>query len=163
MSEKKTRNLKRENEIRRRDTRQKMEHKVVVGYVRAKYPKVYEEAVNYTAELNRAHPGKKDLTKTPEFQTLAKKQPAFTDKFELKIELMNTVTATATVPVEKAETYQELQPTATVSVEKAETYQELQPLDDEAFNTLLDDLRQDPDIASFFDNIDFELDDCPLW
>ena len=141
MSQKRERNLKRENEVRRKETAKRREDKVIVGYIKTKYPKVYEEALNFTHEIDRANPTKLDLTKTPQFRAMLKeKKSTFTDNMELKIELMNEGKQST-----------------------AETWQDLQPLSDEDFKSLLDDLNQDPDIQSFFNNIEFELDNCPLW
>ena len=37
------------------------------------------------------------------------------------------------------------------------------PLTDAMMADLINDLKEDPDICTFFENIEFELDDCPLW
>ena len=37
------------------------------------------------------------------------------------------------------------------------------PLTDAMMAEIINDLRGDPDIHSFFENIDFELDNCPIW
>ena len=37
------------------------------------------------------------------------------------------------------------------------------PLTEAMMADLINELRGDPDILSFFENIEFELDDCPLW
>ena len=87
MSQKVQRNLKRENENRRKKTAKAREDKVVIGYVKTKYPKVYQEAYNYAQELDRANPNKLDLTKTSQFRAMLK--VPFTDNMELKIELMD--------------------------------------------------------------------------
>ena len=34
---------------------------------------------------------------------------------------------------------------------------------DEQLEQIINDLREDPDLSNFFDNIEFEIDDCPLW
>ena len=41
--------------------------------------------------------------------------------------------------------------------------QNLLPLDSDTLETILTDLREDPNLQMFFDNFDFEMDDCPLW
>ena len=40
---------------------------------------------------------------------------------------------------------------------------ELPPISDEMLEQIIGDLGEDPDIDNFFSDIDFELDDCPLW
>ena len=53
----------------------------------------------------------------------------------------------------------------TVAVNVAETTEpsDLLPVSEETIEQIIGDLREDPDIANFFQDIDFEHDDCPLW
>ena len=44
-----------------------------------------------------------------------------------------------------------------------ETMTNLLPIDDDVLEEIMADLRRDPDIQSFFENMDFQDDDCPLW
>ena len=44
-----------------------------------------------------------------------------------------------------------------------ETMTNLLPIDDDTLEEIMADLQQDPDIQSFFENMDFQDDDCPLW
>ena len=236
MSGKKPRNLKRENEIRRRDTIQRRSEKVILGYIKAVHPKIYKEGSQYFDKLNEAHPQKKDLTKTQEYQAITKNNTAPMNEFELRIELMTTKNQTTTATVAQ-ETCQETpepqssttcqdhpepstmcqdllpepqpsttcqdhpepntmcqdllpepqpsttcqdhpepstmcqdllpepQPSTTCQdhPEPSTMCQDLLPLGEEEMEALLDDLRQDSNIASFFANIDYELDNCPLW
>ena len=177
MSQKVERNLKRENENRRKKTAKAREDKVVIGYVKNKYPKVYEEAYNYVQELARANPNKIDLTKTSQFRAMLK--VPFTDNMELKIELMDEgdqptaknpetsqdfKAAETSQDFKAAETSQDFKaPETFQDFKAAETCQDLLPLTEEEFNSLIDDLTQDPNIQDFFSNIEFELDDCPMW
>ena len=176
------RNNKRENEMRRMKTAQAREDKVVLGYIMTRYPKTYEEARKYAQELASANPGKIDLTKTSEYYTFLK-HPCITDNMQLKIELMDEGDATATKP---AEAPQELPDEGDATATKpAEALQELPgeapqttledlkvppvegdlalPLNDEEINDIMNELSQDPTIVDFFNNFDFELDECPLW
>ena len=43
------------------------------------------------------------------------------------------------------------------------TTTDLLSIDDAVLEQIMADLRQDPCIKDFFDNFDFEMDDCPLW
>ena len=36
-------------------------------------------------------------------------------------------------------------------------------MDDESLHAMINELREDPNIADFFSNIDFEYDNCPMW
>ena len=221
----KRRNLLRENEVRRHETKKRRADKVVIGYVKALYPEIFEQASAYYVKLDQANP-EKDLTKTVAFRTLQKNKVAVTDNFELKIKLIDngkqtkttaTTQAVKTTPALEAEATASLTPQPTtdtmyetpllpldeetlelpldeetlatmIAVEAEATasppaleaeattdtmYEtpllpldeetlEL-PLDEETLATMIADLRQDPFMLDFLDNIEFELDDCPLW
>ena len=199
----KRRNLLRENEVRRQETKKRRADKVVIGYVKTLYPEIFEQARAYYVKLDQANPEKKDLTKTLEYRTLQKNKVAVTDNFELKIELFDngkqtktttTTTqtvkttpaleaeataslptleaeataslptleaeATASLPTLEAEATASLTPQATTDT-TCETL--LQPLDEETLEAIIADLRQDPVMVDFLDNIEFEIDNCPLW
>ena len=53
----------------------------------------------------------------------------------------------------------------TTAVNVAETTEpsDLLPLSEETMEQIISDLQQDPDISNFFDEFDYEFDDCPLW
>ena len=44
-----------------------------------------------------------------------------------------------------------------------ETTTELPLIDDDTLEELIAELREDSNLQRFFDNLDFEMDDCPLW
>ena len=181
------RNNKRENEIRRIKTVQAREDKVVLGYFKRRHPKIYEEAKKYAKELATANPGKMDLTKTPEYYTFLKgpnmelkiqlmdegeAQQEHPDQgdVELKIQLMDEGEAQQEHPDQgdaTAEAPQELQGEAQPAIKDLELPPAegavALPLNDEDFNAVMNDLSQDPTIQDFFNNFDFELDNCPLW
>ena len=179
MSGKKPRNLVRENEIRRNDTAQRRSDKVIVGYIKALHPKIYNEASRFYDEVNEANPQKKDLTKTKEYKAMVKNTPPM-NHFELRIELMSTKIQTTTTTTVALETSQETQPQPTTTCQghpeptttcqghpepttTGQGHPDLLPLGEEEMKTLLDDLSQDANIADFFANIDYEMDSCPLW
>ena len=95
------------------------QERTITGYIRAKYPEIYSEAVNVYNVLNKNHPNKFDLRKLPEFRekcqdSSSKKYPnipqgyteedpnkvqedpnKFRDTMELRIPLLpNTATTT---------------------------------------------------------------------
>ena len=72
------------------------------------------------------------------------------------------VSVAETTPVPPAETTSVPQ-AETTSVPVAETTPELLPLDDDTIDQLINDLRQDPTVQDFFNNIEYELDNCPFW
>ena len=189
----KRRNLPRENEARRQETKKRRADKVVVGYVKALYPVIFQQASEYYVKLDQANPQKLDLTKTLEFRTLQKNKIAVADNFELKIELIDngkqtekttpaleaeatpsltpqlidngkqTETTTQTVkttPALEAEATPSLTPQPTTDT-TCETL--LTPLDQETLEAIIADLRQEPFMDDFLNNIEFEQDSCPLW
>ena len=161
------RNLKRENENRRKKTAQAREDKVIIGYIMKKYPKAYEEGRKYAQELAEANPNKIDLTKTSRYRAFVK-GPCIVDNMELRIELLDEAdTSTTKTPetsqaLQTAETFKDLE-VATLSGEVPTGEKNLLPFSEEEFNAMMDDLRQDPTIHDFFTNIEFELDECPMW
>ena len=96
MSEKKPRNLVRENELRRLESKRKREERAVVEYFKVKYPKAYQEASKFTEKLRELHPNKRDLTKTEEFYQLVKNP---SKELELKIPLISKDQAIAATVV----------------------------------------------------------------
>ena len=166
----KNRNLARENHVRRVMTKTKNENKVMLGYVRTLHPNVYEEACTYYRCLTKKYPDKKDLSKTPDYQRLLQDKVATTGNFELRIELMDSgkapgpqaeiTQAEITPDPPRGITPGEITPGPQAEITPAET---LPGLDEDSLEQLMADLREDPTIADFFDNIEYELDTCPLW
>ena len=81
--------------------------------------------------------------------------PAYTHKVTVE-----TTTQSAEIP---AYTHEVTIETTTEELSTPSMTTDLAPVSDEVLNQIIEDLREDPDITNFFDNIDFELDDCPLW
>ena len=179
------RDLKRENELRREAAKRRRVERVLISYVKVIHPGIYDEAHMYYSSLVAKYHDKKDLTKTPEFQSFIKNKGPKMDNFELRIELIEQGTipetpapAAETTPAPAAETTSApaaettADPAAettsapaaeTTSAPAAETTAALLPLDDDTLEQLIADLRQDPVILDFFDNIEYEIDNCPLW
>ena len=89
------RNNARENLVRRLDTIRKNEGKVLLGYMKTKYPGAYGEAVKYMRTLRAKYPNKKDLTKTEGFWDMMNTGPAaentrVTSKVVSKVVSMDT-------------------------------------------------------------------------
>ena len=180
------RNLVRENYVRRVMTRTKNENKVMLGYVRTLHPNVYEEAHTYYRCLTKKYPDKKDLSTTEDYRRLLKDKVATTGNFELRIELMDSGKAsnspaeiTLNSPAEITPdpltrvTPGEITPDPQTGVTPAEitpdplagiTPSETLPgLDEDSLELLMADLREDPSIANFLDNLQCELDTSPFW
>ena len=109
-----------------------------------------------------------------------------TDNMVLNIELMDntavenslspkvTQETAAEIPEVTQETAVEIpEVTQETAVEIPEVAQEivveppmasnLLPVSDEELEEIINSLREDPDLSNFFDNIDYEIDDCTLW
>ena len=162
------RNLKRENEMRRVKTAQARKDKVILGYIMKNYPKVYGEGQKYAQELAQAYPDKIDLTKTPEYKAFVK-GPRIVDNMKLKIKLLDKPATSATKTHENGEQPSDEDKPATSATKTHENGEQpsddtnLLPLSEEEFNAIIHDLGQEPSIQDFFANIDFQLDECPLW
>ena len=173
------RNLIRENEIRREQTKMRRFEKVIVGYVKAIHPAIYDEANLFHSSLNAMYQSKKDLTKTEEFRSLIKNKTTTMPNFQLKIQLLDqrttlemTETAAAPTPETPETTAAAPAPemTETAAAPTPETPEttaakttDLLPLDDDTLGQLIADLQEDPVMMDFFANIEYEIDDCPLW
>ena len=83
------RNNQKENARRRGDTKKRRADKLMIAYIKNKYPAVYKEGAEFYEKLNRQHPDKIDLTKAPEFVALTKTAGSSTTILQLEIELMD--------------------------------------------------------------------------
>ena len=110
---------------------------VCLKYIKAKYENIYEEVCEFFDNVDRKYPGKRDLTKTYEFYKL-KDQPKTT----------TTTTTTMLEPHLKIP----LMPNNTVTIEEIPPVISFQ---DSEIEKIIKELRQDPDLASVFNN--FEL------
>ena len=107
-------------------------------YMESKYPKIHEEACKFYTNVNERYPGKRDLTKTYEFKKCLKDQPGenTTPMLEPQLEI-------SLIPREAVSTT---------------TTEEIPPVvvdfESEEIRKIIDELRQDPDLASVFDDIE---------
>ena len=129
-------------------------------YVKTKYPKIYDEAVEFYNNLRKNYPEKHDLRKTNEFKQWKSKQekqettgtpePPKPDNMELRIPLWN------------ASTLASVQSLETVSEEvlgEGTIYPSLQEeISSELIEEILNDLRQDPDFKDMFEMIETEFE-----
>ena len=178
------RDLARENEIRRQTTKRKNEDKVIIGYIKAKHPAVYDEAQKYLEGLVAEWPDKKDPSKIKRFRQmmetqtrsethLAKSKVVKMDSFQLQIELndygkRSNPPAQVTVQKTQAEvttSSSQAEVTAAAGVPTAPDPQDvtLPLMDEETLGQIMAELREDPNIATFFSDFENQLDNCPLW
>ena len=171
-----------ENAQRREEAKRKRTERVVTGYVKICHPEIYAKAYEFYQHLDALYPGKRDLRKTTVFLSLKSEhtrsvnkpvkrvrvhhtaEKTTTDNMVLHIPLMQRKTTTVQETTEETATVQETtEETVTVQETTEETTTDLLPIDDNILEEIMADLREDPDIQRFFDDLDFQHDDCPLW
>ena len=109
-------------------------------YIHAKYPEIHDEACEFFDKVNERYPGKRDLCKTHEFKSL-KESPGLVElEPHLRIPLMpnNTI----------------LTPTTTTTEEEIPPVIDSEEMESEEIKKIIDELRQDPDLASIFNDIE---------
>ena len=123
-------------------------------YIKIKYPKTHDEACKLYAFINELYPSKHDLTKTPEFIKCTENGIVRNTMLQpmLEIPLMSTrpLPATTTsegIPPQSVET-QEISSQTVETQEIPFTYNAT----DEEIQTMIDELRQDPELESIFDD-----------
>ena len=136
-------------------------------YIEAKHPQEYNEAKRHYDQLHSAYPKKRDLTKTCEFLYLTtgissfseyynkkrlekgkkqpEKEPRIEDRMVLKIPLFD--------PKDK-NTHGSFPDQQEVSVHEAPL-----PIPDAAYQNLLQELRNDPDLYAIFNDMNTSGDD----
>ena len=144
-------------------------------YVRAKFDKVYAEAMKFYSQLDQTYPDKKDLCKTTEFrkwrENVTKKSTAPTQQSAHEATLVLNIPLLSHPPstVETTSTASELAPSemqqsASMPPEiGAETIVEMPPptpletddeINDRRIQEILAELRDDPDLNRIFDNVE---------
>ena len=113
-------------------------------YIKLTYPQLHNEVCEFFTIVNQRYPGKRDLSKTNEFKAL--KQSPGLIKNMTPVEPQLEIT---------------LMPNATVSTPMAieTTTEEIPPFTDmrgEAIDQIMQELRQDPDIATAFNDIQLQ-------
>ena len=144
-------------------------------YVRAKFNKVYAEAMKFYSQLDQTYPDKKDLCRTTEFrkwrENVTKKSTAPTQQSTHEATLVLNIPLLSHPPstVETTSTASELAPSeiqqspSTPPEIGAETIVEMPPptpletydeINDRRIQEILAELRDDPDLNRIFDNVE---------
>ena len=133
------------NERRRQVKKEGRKAIFCMYYILSRYPEIHSEACEFFTTLNQRYPGKRDLTKTYEFKQLKDQQGLVknTTMLEprLKIPLIPN-NAVSTPTNDPTTTEEEIPPFVDMESEEIEK--------------IIKELRQDPDLASVFDNIELE-------
>ena len=178
----------RKNQWRRQEALKVREHRVTVGYMEAKYPQIYEEAIGFFNMLNNTYPDKKDLRKTNEYlwmrkgisgekirkyytrktqSKIDKKVLSKTDRvdnMQLIIPLMKAPTQTQDNGVEYTPDNNVIDLSTDNVVEISTDNNAIEPswqddIPDNMFQEIMDGLRADPDLHSIFNDLDIEIED----
>ena len=115
-------------------------------YVLARYPDIHGEACEFFNIVSEKYPGKRDLCRTHEFMQLRGEQALVKNTMlepQLEIRLMsnNPVVKPTNHPTTTQEEEEEIPPV-------------IDGMESEEIERIIDELRQDPDLASVFDDID---------
>ena len=114
-------------------------------YVLARYPDIHGEACEFFNIVSEKYPGKRDLCRTHEFMQLRGEQVLVKNTMlepQLEIRLMSNN------PVVKPTNH------PTTTQEEEEIPPVINSMENEEIERIIDELRQDPDLASVFDDID---------
>ena len=146
---------------RKQEVRQE---RLMISYVKAKYPVIYKEANEYYSILNSMYPTTNDLRKTLRFKEFLSNTKA-SDGMVLQIPLMSY----NETPNKEAENHEVETPNQ--EVENHETayvndmfpdidmntlVQELPP---QMMEDLIKDLRADPDLARIMDDVEIQMEE----
>ena len=114
-------------------------------YIQARYPEIHDEACEFFTTVNQRYPGKRDLTKTCEFNHL-KDQPGL---------VKNTTMLEPHLEIPLMPNNAVLTPT-TIETTTEEEIPPFVDMESEEIEKIINELRQDPDLASAFDDIELE-------
>ena len=146
----------------------------ITGYVSVTHPEVYGEAIEFRNKLREKYPQKMDLRRVYEFSQLLPKKTrvSFTDNLELRIPLMSSIQDTpsttstpCTTSVPEATStpcttsVAEANQSDEVTTLVAEPNQsgEIPLLDDSTMEQLIEELQNDPQLTTFFDDMDIDI------
>ena len=192
--------MDRKNVYRREESQRVRIERIVAGYVKHRYSKIYEEAYEFYQHLDKLYPNKKDLRRSNEYEWLKNGTAQTMKKFykrkakdnmvldipllnESEIGTINTTQVDEIPPIQQeiivhttqtdeippcqqeitAHNTQESSTQETTISMPSVSSTDLLPVNDETLEEIISGLREDPNLNNIFDNLDFELDDCPLW
>ena len=143
------------------------EARFVNAYVSVTYPEVYNEAIQFRNKLREKYPQKMDLRKAYEFSQLQPKKmcASFTDNLRLEIPLMSskqdtsTTTSTPSVPEATTSAAEAMQSDElTTLMTEHNQFGAIPQLDNTTMAQLIEELQNDPELSTFFDDINIDID-----
>ena len=133
-------------------------------YVYEKYPDIYQEACGFFDMLSERYPRKRDLSRTYEFKQLGHKQESVkkTTMLEPQLEVYlipnNTTPTTEEIPLTNFDSLENeeihLIPNNTTPTTEEIPLTNFDSLENEEIQKIISELREDPDLAAVFDDIE---------
>ena len=133
------------NERRRQTKKDGRKAIFCMKYIQLRYPQIHNEVCEFFTVVNQRYPGKRDLSKTYEFNHL-KDQPGL---------VKNTMLLEPHLEIPLIPNNAVSTPTTTPTT----TEEEIPPfvdMESEEIDKIINELRQDPDLASVFDDIELQ-------
>ena len=141
------------NERRRQIKKEGRKAIFCMNYIQLRYPEIHNQVCEFFTAVNEKYPGKRDLSKTHEFKCL-KESPGLMKNTmpvelepHLEITLMPNTNTNATVSTPT---------TIETTIEEEEEIPPFIDMESEAIDRVIKELRQDPDLASAFDDIELQ-------
>ena len=154
---------------RRREAKQKGKQGIfIMEYIVIKHPEIYTEACEFYTKLKDEYPMKRDLTKTSEFKRLGNKSTKITDVITLEprlnINLLctdnnNQVFINSDNNNNQVFINSDINQVSTNNIEVTEQeapFVNMESMETDDIQKLIEELRQDPDLMSTFNDIVFE-------
>ena len=113
-------------------------------YIGIKYPKIYDEANKLHDIISSLYPGKRDLAATPEFTRCVQDE-------NVKNNMLHPILEIPLLSKQTTSTIKE-----TTQTDKVEEIPLTIDATDEEIQTMIAELREDPDLLSFFNDFHFE-------
>ena len=146
------------NERRRQSKKEGRKAIFCMNYIQLRYPEIHNEVCEFFTVVNEKYPGKRDLSKTHEFKCLKERPEPMKNTMPVELEphleiaLMPNTNSNATVSTPTT-----VSPYTTIetTIEEEENPPFID-MESEAIDRIIKELRQDPDLASVFDDIELQ-------
>ena len=138
----------------------------IAGYIQTKYSKIYKEAEDYYKQLNSQYPNKRDLTKTQEFLYLSTGYKTFTCYYKERHQAKKKQKTQTDDNMEMHQAKKKQKTHADnnmelkiplMSSEDVAIQQEPLDMSDQTYESLITELRKDPDLYAIFNDMNIEV------
>ena len=142
---------------------QKRHDRVITQYMKAKHPKLCEEAEELYVQLNKKYPEKRDLTKTSEFLTATTNYSTFTDLYRhrYKMKKINqkekhtpeTTEMVLQIPLMSANDINMSTSSQGDNASMSSNDDEALSIPEDTYNMLVEELLKDPELHNVFNDM----------